>query len=130
MKHNSMTITTRKTACLSFAIALLLLLSFAPVACSQQLEVKLVSLTSPVSPGNAATITVSTTPGANCLIAVFYMSGPSKAQGLFPQSADTKGRVSWTWLVGSNTTPGTWPINITCTVQDRKRTLEASLVVL
>jgi hypothetical protein len=130
MKHNSRAITTRKTACLSLAIALLLLLPFAQVACSQQLEVKLVSLTSPVSPGNPATITVSTTPGANCLITVFYMSGPSKAQGLFPQSADTQGQVSWTWLVGSNTTPGNWPIHITCTAQDQKRTLEASLIVL
>src|SRR5437870_11972392 len=113
MKHNSVAITTCKTACLSLAIALLLLLTFAPVACSQQLEVKLVSLTSPVSPGNPATIAISTTPGADCLISVFYMSGPSIANGLFLQSADTKGQVSWTWLVGSNTTPGTWPIHIT-----------------
>ena len=28
--------------------------------------------------------------------------------------AAANGRVSWTWMVGTNTTPGSWPIDIRC----------------
>src|SRR5438552_1367136 len=89
-----------KTACFSLVIPFLTLLILAPVASTQQTEVKLVSLTSPVSPGNDATITITTAPNAKCQITVLYKSGPSKAQGLFPKSADSQGQVSWTWRVG------------------------------
>jgi hypothetical protein len=74
---------------------------------------ELVSLTSPVSPGAYATISVRTNPGASCSITVYYKSGPSKAQGLTPGAADDKGLCSWTWKVGPRTTPGTWSISVT-----------------
>jgi len=45
---------------------------------------------------------------------VRYKSGPSKAQGLGPKTADAGGDVSWSWKVGTNTTPGAWPVTITC----------------
>src|SRR5439155_667585 len=109
---------SHKTAGISLVIPFLTLLILAPVAYTQpieqQIEVKLVSITSPVSPGKDATITVHTAPNANCQITVLYKSGPSKAQGLFPKSADSQGQVSWTWRVGSNTTPGRWLITVTC----------------
>lgn len=74
---------------------------------------ELVSLTSPTTPGANATITVRTLPGVRCSITVWYKSGPSRAQGLNPMTAGGDGVCSWTWKVGTNTTPGTWRIEVT-----------------
>src|SRR3989304_1221212 len=76
--------------------------------------IQLIGLTSPISKGAYATITVQTTPGASCSITVIYKSGPSHAAGLDPKTTGGDGRVSWTWKVGTNTTPGTWSIVIAC----------------
>jgi competence protein ComEC len=72
------------------------------------------SVTSPVAPGDDATLTAQTSANASCQITVYYKSGPSKAKGLTPRKADANGFVSWTWVVGTNTTPGTWRIVVTC----------------
>ena len=81
---------------------------------SAELLITLISVTSPAAPFTDATLTVSTAPEANCSIVVHYKSGPSRAKGLVPKVASSSGRVSWTWRVGSNTTPGRWPIVVTC----------------
>lgn len=78
------------------------------------LLITLISVTSPAAPFTDATLTISTAPGANCSLAVYYKSGASRAKGLVPKMASNSGRVSWTWRVGSNTTPGRWPIVVTC----------------
>jgi hypothetical protein len=78
------------------------------------LPITLISVTSPAVPFSDATLTISTTPGANCSIIVHYKSGPSRAKGLVPQVAGGSGRVSWRWRVGSNSTPSRWPIVVTC----------------
>jgi hypothetical protein len=65
-------------------------------------------------PGQAATLIVKTAPNTGCSIQVVYKSGPSKAQGLVPKTSDGAGNVSWTWIVGTRTTPGQWPIYVTC----------------
>jgi hypothetical protein len=84
-----------------------------------------VSVTSPVSRGGSATVVVQTSPAASCTIVVTYKSGPSSAQGLGPKQAGADGQVSWTWTVGSRTTPGDWPISVTCGGQ----TIETSFTV-
>jgi len=78
------------------------------------LGVSVISLTSPVAPFTDASIQVQTTPGASCTIVVLYKSGPSRAKGLDPQTADGQGRITWRWRVGSKTTPGRWPIIVRC----------------
>jgi hypothetical protein len=78
-----------------------------------------------VSAGSYATVSVHTAPGATCDITVIYKSGPSTAQGLYERQADGNGDVSWTWKVGTRTTPGTWPVIITC----GKQTLRTSVTV-
>ena len=93
---------------------LILLLAPANPLWSAELPVALVSLSSPVAPFTDATIQIQTSTGANCSIIVLYKSGPSKAKGLYPQTADARGRVAWRWRVGSNTTPGRWPIIVRC----------------
>ena len=74
------------------------------------------SLTSPISPGANASLSVHTTPGASCAITVYYRSGPSKAAGLGPQTAASDGSAAWQWKVGTRTTPGVWRIVVTATL--------------
>jgi hypothetical protein len=74
---------------------------------------RLVSVTSPVSPGAHATLVARVVPTRRCTITVYYMSGPSHAQGLYAKRP-VNGRVSWTWMVGTNTTAGRWPIQVRC----------------
>ncbi len=110
--------------------ALLMLLTLAPsVAYSQQMEVRLSSLTSPVRTGKDVRILVKTAANANCQITVANQSGPFKAPGLFPKSADRKGQVRWTWRMPPNTTPGVWPITVTCVAGKQEGTLKSLLVV-
>jgi micrococcal nuclease len=88
-----------------------------------------VSLSSPVVPFDDATIRIQTSPGAECAITVLYKSGPSKAKGLFPQTADGRGRITWRWRVGSNTTPGRWPIVVKCAKEGERGELKTSFEV-
>jgi micrococcal nuclease len=45
---------------------------------------------------------------------VHYKSGPSRAKGLGPKVTNGAGLVSWSWFIGTNTTRGQWPIDVTC----------------
>ena len=120
---------SRKTACLTLVLIFALFLCPIAVTYGKQFEVKLVSLSSPVSPGNPASITIKTVASAQCRITVQYLSGLSKAKGLIPQTADSQGQVTWTWLVGSRTTPGTWPIIVTCLSGKSQGRLQTFLTV-
>jgi hypothetical protein len=71
------------------------------------------SLTSPISRGSTASLTIKTAPGAQCTITVLYKSGPSSSAGLGPQTAGADAMVTWSWKVSSSTTPGTWSITVT-----------------
>jgi len=63
------------------------------------------------SPGDKAGVTVVVTPKARCTIGVYYSTRRSEARGLGPKTAKT---ITWTWGIGSNTKPGTWPVKIDC----------------
>lgn len=76
-------------------------------------KVTLVRVTSPVRPGAHATLTVKVSRTARCAISVRYKSGPSQAAGLYTKRS-ASGRVSWSWKVGTRTTPGRWPITVSC----------------
>jgi beta-lactamase superfamily II metal-dependent hydrolase len=96
---------------------------------TSELSIKVVSLTSPIAPGQRATLKIQTTPGADCTIAVYYKSGRSQAQGLGPQTAAADGGVTWSWKVGSSTTPGTWRIVVTVTFNGQTISKEISFEV-
>jgi micrococcal nuclease len=83
-----------------------------PVAAKTVVTVLNAPLT--VAHGQNATLQVKTAPNTSCSIEVDYKSGPSTAAGLVPKTSDSAGNVSWTWKVGANTTPGAWPITVTC----------------
>jgi len=82
----------------------------------QDLFLEIVSVTSPIGKGYTATLKAETSPGAQCTIAVYYKSGRSTASGLYPKEADSQGNVSWSWKVGTRTTPGSWPIVVTASL--------------
>ncbi|MGZ3374663.1 MAG: hypothetical protein ACXU9Z_15340 [Gemmatimonadaceae bacterium] len=88
-------------------------------------RVRLINVTSPASPGSYATLRASVSSSRTCSIAVNYMSGPSHAQGLYAKRP-ISGRVSWTWMVGTRTTPGRWGIVVSC---GSAGTLRTSFVV-
>ncbi len=75
-------------------------------------DIEILSLTSPVERGAKASISIKTNPNMLCTITVYYKSGASKAQGLDPKNSDGNGNCSWTWKVGTRTTPGDWRIVI------------------
>ena len=109
-------------------ITLLLALT-ASAIWAADLRVSVVSLSSPAAPSSDATLEIQTTPGASCSITVLYKSGPSRAKGLGPKMADGKGRVVWQWRVGSNTTPGEWPIIVSCSKGVERRQLRTAFEV-
>ena len=91
------------------------------VPTSAAASVRLVGVTSPVRPGADATLTVRVTQARSCAITVLYKSGPSRAQGLVPKRP-VGGKVSWTWMVGTRTTPGRWQIVVSCGTAGTRRT--------
>jgi micrococcal nuclease len=87
--------------------------SSSPATSTGSASLKIVASHLTVYPGDYASVTVQTKPGAIGTIEVVYKSGPSKAKGLDPTTADPSGRITWTWKVGTNTSRGDWPITIT-----------------
>ncbi|MBS4022985.1 MAG: MBL fold metallo-hydrolase [Dethiobacter sp.] len=75
-------------------------------------KLSVISYTETVPQGGTASITVQGKPNTQYSITVTYKSGPSKASGLETKTSGSDGKVSWTWKVGANTTPGSWPIDI------------------
>jgi hypothetical protein len=103
-------------------VALASLVLAAPAAA----RVRLVSITSPISHGSHTTMIARVSSSSvTCAITVYYKSGPSRARGLYPKRP-SGGRVIWTWKVGTRTTPGRWPIRISCGAAG---TLNTSFVV-
>ena len=93
------------------------------------LSLEIVSVTSPVSPGAYATLKAGAPPGAQCSIVVYYKSGSSTAQGLYNKQADVNGDVSWTWKVGTRTTPGSWRIVVIATYEGKTTSQETHFTV-
>jgi hypothetical protein len=98
-------------------------------AAAAGLTVTKVSLTTPIKRGRPATIRVKTAAGARCSIVVTYKTGPSSAKGLNAKTAPSTGRLAWTWTVGSNTTPGSWPIKVSCKLGSKTGTLRVTFKV-
>jgi micrococcal nuclease len=98
-----------------------------PATPSESVTIK--SVTSPASPGTDATLMAQTSPSSDCTIVVEYKSGPSHAQGLYEHNADASGSIGWTWFVGTNTTSGTWPINVSCSLNGQSASRSTSFAV-
>lgn len=93
------------------------------------LPVKLTKRTASVARNAKASVTIKTTQGAECGIDVQYKSGSPSADGLEPKTANTKGAITWKWLVARSTSTGRAPIVITCTLGDQSGRLDTSFKV-
>jgi len=90
---------------------------------------ELVAMTSPVPRSTTASLTIQTAAAAGCVIQVRYRSGPSRAGGLEPKTADSNGRITWSWRVGSQTALGEWPVEVACESGSQRAQLSAILTV-
>ena len=93
------------------------------------LPVKLTKRTTSVARNARASVTIKTTKGAECGIDVEYKSGGSTAEGLEPKTANSKGAVTWKWLVDRNSPKGRVPIVVTCTLGDLSGRLDTAFRV-
>jgi hypothetical protein len=96
-------------------VAALAAMAVLVVAAPSFASVRLVGISpQPAHRGNPVTLTARVSSSrVRCSIAVYYKTTVSHAKGLYPKRP-TRGRVSWTWLVGTRTTPGRWPIVVRC----------------
>lgn len=87
------------------------------------------ALTSPVAPGENASVTIKTNPTSNCTISVMYNNVASTDSGLVAKAADSYGTVTWTWTVGTNVPVGTWPVKVTCAYHTQTAVVQGDLLV-
>jgi zona occludens toxin (predicted ATPase) len=86
-------------------------------------------LTSPVAPGDNASISIKTVATSTCTIKVMYGDVQSTDSGLTTKTADEFGIVSWAWTVGATVPTGTWPVTVTCNYNGRSAVVQGNLVV-
>jgi hypothetical protein len=86
-------------------------------------------ITSPVAPGDNASMTIKTVPTSTCTIKVEYNKIPSTDSGLVAKTADEFGIVSWTWTIDTTVPLGTWPATVTCTYNGRSAVVQGDLTV-
>lgn len=75
-------------------------------------KITLVKLTSPIAHGKTATIEIKGIAKTKYSISVLYSSGYSTAAGLTSKTSDSKGYVTWSWIVGTRTKAGKHLITI------------------
>ena len=100
-----------------------------PPETAGDLGVTVTKRTTAAARNTTASVTIKTTKGAECGIDVQYKSGSSTATGLEAKTANSKGVITWKWLVGRRTTKGRVPISIICTLGDRVGTVDTSFKV-
>lgn len=106
-----------------FSILVLLVFLFSAIAfptpaptlaAAKKPTFKVTYMTSTAHRGARARVVIKTTPGAKCMLKYKTPLGRvSKAKGLGKTIADTNGMCSWSWFIGTNTTPGTGVIIVT-----------------
>ena len=87
------------------------------------------SLTSPVTPGENAAVTIKTNPGSWCTITVVYHKVSSKDSGLMGKTSDEYGSVTWSWTLDASVPIGTWPVTITCLRNTKTAVVVGDLIV-
>ena len=70
------------------------------------------NVTSSVSAGSFASVSIHGAPNTTYSITVVYNSGISTASGLEDVTSDNNGNASWSWKVGTRTKSGTYPITV------------------
>lgn len=87
------------------------------------------SLTTPVVPGDNASISVKGNPGSTCSIKVEYNKVASVDSGLVTKITDDFGVVTWAWTLSPTTPEGKWPVTVTCEYNKKTAIVIGDLVV-
>ena len=99
------------------------------IAANAKEGVSIQMLSSPVKPGENASVDVKTNPDSKCSIKVEYNKIPSKDSGLVTKTADEYGLVAWSWTVDPAAPIGKWPVTITCVWNKKSAVVIGGLVV-
>lgn len=89
---------------------------------TESTSIKLVQGAGTVGRGYTASLSIKGKPNTDYTLTVYYPSGPSKAAGVGTTTSDSSGNASWSWKVGTRTTPGSHSI----TISGGGQTLETS----
>jgi hypothetical protein len=92
-------------------------------------SVSVQSLTTPVAPGENASVLIKTNPGSWCTIIVSYNEVNSKDSGLVGKTSDEFGSVTWTWTVDASAPEGKWPVKVTCVRNSKSAVVIGDLIV-
>lgn len=84
------------------------------VATAASYSVKYTAFSTPVARGAQAKVSIHTGPEGKCSIKVVYQSGKVSLPGLGAKTASGSGNATWKWIVPAGTTPGTYPVTVTC----------------
>ncbi len=87
------------------------------------------SLTTPVMPGDNASMSVKGNPGSTCSIKVEYNKVASADSGLIAKPTNEFGIVTWAWTLGATTPEGKWPVTVTCEYNKKTAIVIGDLVV-
>jgi hypothetical protein len=99
------------------------------VSTTAPVGVAIQSVTSPVSPGENASVSVRTNPEVECSIVVTYDDTAAVDSGLVKKKADEFGTASWAWTVAQGVPLGTWPVDVTCQNKKHSAVLKVDLVI-
>lgn len=81
----------------------------------QTMSLKLSKAMMTLSYGQTGTIAATTAAGAQCKVNLYFRDGNTQAgAGMKPKTANSKGEVSWTWVVSSKSPAGIWPFTVEC----------------
>ncbi|WP_229753243.1 pilus assembly protein [Paenibacillus segetis] len=94
---------------------------------TEGLPAVILSKPEPAYAGHKTRVSARIEPGSTAKLTVYYKSGTSQAKYLGEATADASGTIDWEWLVGGNTTPGTWTFVVE--TQDGLRTTDVFEVV-
>lgn len=86
-------------------------------------------LSTPVPPGQNASISIRTNQLANCSILVKYGETPSTDSGLTKKTADEYGTVSWSWTIPASTPEGKGSVKVDCASKVKSGSVTADLIV-
>ena len=93
------------------------------------------SITSPITPGSNASVTIRTTERAVCTIKVVRLDPYNKElarvadSGLSDKTADEFGMVTWTWTMPENAVIATWKADMFCQ-RDSKSTRSVGEIIV
>lgn len=86
------------------------------VAADAKLGTYVSQVSTPLKPGENASLTLSTLPDARCTIVVEYGDTVKAVDsGLTPKVSDEYGQIVWSWTVEASAPTGKWPVKINCT---------------